>query len=70
MELKTVIGYLLALAVPLWLLVEQGMYWRRSAKRAGKRTEPGRLAGKLASHPPARATRAPAVRLGHPRRTA
>ena len=69
MELKTAIGYLLALAVPLWLLAEQVIYWGRSAKRASKQVEPSRLLGKLASHRPARVMRAPAMRLGHPRKT-
>ena len=34
MDLETAIGYLVALAVPLWLLVEQSMYWGRSVKQA------------------------------------
>ena len=70
MELETAIGFLVALAAPLWLVVEQGMCWRRSAKRAEKQVEPGRLPGKLAARQPVRATRAPALRLAHPRKTA
>jgi hypothetical protein len=70
MELETAIGYLMALAVPLWLLVEQGMCWRRPAKQIEKQVEPGRLSGKLSSSPPVKATRVPAMRLATPRKTA
>jgi hypothetical protein len=70
MELETAIGYLVALAVPVWLLVEQGMSWRRSARRAGKQVEPGRLSGKPASSPVAKAPPVPAMRLANPRKTA
>jgi hypothetical protein len=42
MELETAIGYLVALAVPLWLVIEQAMCWRKSAKQAQKEVEPGR----------------------------
>ena len=70
MELETAIGYLVALAVPLWLLAEQGMCWRRSAKQAAKQIEPGRLSGKPASSPSVKPARAHAMRLAHPRKTA
>ena len=70
MDLETAIGYLVALAVPLWLLVEQSMYSGRSAKQARKQVEPGRLPGKPASSPVAKATRAPAMRLANSRKPA
>ena len=70
MELNTVIGYLLALIVPLWLLVEQGLYWRSPAKKARRQLEPRRLSGRLSSHPPGRVANTPVMRLGHPRKTA
>ena len=63
MDLETAIGYLAALAVPLWLLVEQAVSWRRSAKRVEKRVAP-------VSSPPVKAGRAPAMSLAHPRKTA
>jgi len=66
MELNTAIGYLLALIVPLWLLVEQGLYWRSSGKKARRQLEPRRLS----SHPPGRVANTPVMRLGHPRKTA
>jgi hypothetical protein len=70
MELETAIGYMVALAVPLWLLVEQGMSWRRSARRAAKEVEPGRLSRRPASGSLAKAPRVPAMRLANPRKTA
>jgi hypothetical protein len=69
MDMETAIGYLVALAVPLWLLVEQAVSWRRSAKQAEKWLEPNRLP-KAVSSPPVKAGRAPAMRLYHPRKTA
>ena len=56
MEPGTLIGYLVALAVPLWLLVEGAMVLRRSPKQAEKRLKPGRLPAKPASGAPAPAT--------------
>jgi hypothetical protein len=70
MELETAIGYLVALAVPLWLVIEQAMCWRKSAKQAQKQVEPGRLSGKPASSPTVKAARAPAMKLAHPRKVA
>lgn len=43
MEPETLIGYLVALAVPLWLLVEGALVSRRSRKQPTKRPEPGKL---------------------------
>jgi hypothetical protein len=70
MELETAMGYLMALAVPLWLLVEQGMCWRRPVKKLEKQVEPGRLSGKPVSSQPVKATRVPAMKLANPRKTA
>jgi len=33
MELETMLGFLVALALPLWLLVEQVMHWQGSSKQ-------------------------------------
>ena len=41
MELEPGIGFLVALALPLWLLVEQVMHWRGSSKQPVKRFELG-----------------------------
>lgn len=49
MELETVMGYLVALALPLWLLVEQVMHWQWSSKQPAKRFKLGKLSGKPAS---------------------
>ena len=49
MELETMIGFLVALALPLWLLVEQVMHWQGSSKQPVKRFELGKLSGKPAS---------------------
>lgn len=62
MELETVIGYLVALAVPLWLLVEQVISWGASPKRTGRQLHLGRGLDTRASKAP--------MRLAHPRRTA
>lgn len=70
MELETVMGYLVALALPLWLLVEQVMHWQWSPKQPAKRFELGKLSGKPASGASVTATRARAMRLAHPRKTA
>jgi hypothetical protein len=70
MDVETAIGFLAALAVPLWLLVEQVVSWRRSAKQVEKRLEPDRLSTKPVSSPSVKAGRAPAMRLAHPRKSA
>jgi predicted permease len=69
MELETMIGYLVALAVPLWLVVEGAMLSQWSPKQPAKRLELGKLSGKPASGAPITATRAHAMRLAHPRKT-
>jgi hypothetical protein len=70
MEPETVIGFLVALALPLWLLVEQVMHWQRSSKQPATRFELGNLSGKPASGASVTATRPHAMRLAHPRKTA
>jgi hypothetical protein len=70
MELETAIGYLVALALPLWLLVEQVMHWQWSSKEPAKRFELGKLSGKPASGAPATATRRHAMRVADQRKTA
>lgn len=70
MELETVIGYLVALAVPLWLLVEQAVSWRRSAGQVQKQAHADRLPGKPASSPAVKGGRVAAMRLAAPRKTA
>jgi hypothetical protein len=70
MDLETAIGYLAALAVPLWLLVEQAVCWLRAANQVEKRAEPDRLTSKPASSRPVKAGRARAMSLAQPRKTA
>jgi len=70
MELETVTGYLVALALPLWLLVEQVMHWQWSSKQPAKRFELGKLSGKPASGASVTATRPHAMRVADLRKTA
>jgi hypothetical protein len=70
MELKTVTVYLLALALPLWLLVEQVMHWQSSPKQPAKRFQVGKLPGKPASGAPITGTRPRAMRAADQRKTA
>jgi hypothetical protein len=70
MEPEMVIGYLVALALPPWLLVEQVMHWQRSSKQPAKRFQLGKLSGKPASGASVRATRPHAMGLAHRRKTA
>jgi hypothetical protein len=56
MELKAVVGYLFALAVPLWLTVEGIMVSRRSSKQPEERLKVERLRSKPAPRSPAAAT--------------
>ena len=53
------IGFLVALALPLWLVVEQVTHWQWSSKQPEKRLELGKLPGKPASDTPVRATISP-----------
>ena len=71
MELETVIGFLVALALPLWLLVEQVMHWQGSSKQSEKPLELGKLSRKPASGARVTATRPQhAMRVAGQRKTA
>jgi hypothetical protein len=70
MDLETAVGYLAALAVPLWLLVEQAVSWRRSAKQVETRVEHDLLSTTPVSSPPVKPGRAPAMRLAQQRKIA
>ncbi len=70
MNLETAIGYLAALAVPLWLLVEQAVSWLRPAGQVEKQAQADRLPGKPAASPAVKGGRVPAMRLADPRKTA
>jgi len=70
MEPETLIGYLVALAVPLWLLVEGAILSQRSSKHPAKRLELGRLPGKPASGASVTTTRPRAIRVAGGRMTA
>jgi predicted permease len=59
MELETMIGYLVALAVPLWLVVEGAMLSQWSPKQPAKRLERSKLSSKPASRTSVRATISP-----------
>ena len=69
MELETMIEYLVALALPLWLLVEIVTHPRRS-KQPEKSSEPDWLRGGSISRPLSTAPRARTTKLAHPRRVA
>jgi hypothetical protein len=56
MELETVIGYLVALAVPLWLTAEGIKVSQRSSKQPEKQLKVERLPRKPAPRSPATAT--------------
>ena len=66
MALESAVGYLVALALPLWLLVEQVMYWRRPEKQV----KSARLSDVPASRAAARVTRARAMTPAHARKAA
>lgn len=69
MELETMVEYLVALALPLWLLVELVMHpWR--SKQAEKPLEPDWVRGGSVSRASSTAPRARAPKLAHPRRAA
>jgi hypothetical protein len=70
MELETAMSYLVALALPLWLLVEEVIHRQRSSKQPAKRLELGKLSGKPASRAPAAAPRLRAMRVAEGRKTA
>jgi len=71
MELETVIGFLVALALPLWLLVEQVMHWQGSSKQSEKPLDLGKLSRKPASGARVTATRPQhAMRVADQRKTA
>jgi hypothetical protein len=70
MELGIAIGYLVALALPLWLVVEQVMHWQRSSKQPARRFESGKLSGRPASGGPVTATRPHVMRVAHQRKNA
>lgn len=69
MELEKAVGLVLALALPLWLVIEQVMYWRRSSKQSEKLLEVGGYSGKPMPRIQARASRARAG-LTNQRKTA
>ena len=70
MELATWIGYLLALAVPLWLLVEGIMVSQSSPKQPSRRVERSRLSGRRAPHASTAAPGPSALRIAESRKTA
>lgn len=63
MELETLAGYLVALAVPVWLLVEGVAVSRRSLKQTQDRVELRKVSGKRASGAPATITHARAMQV-------
>jgi hypothetical protein len=69
MELEAVVGYLVALSVPLWLLGELVTHPWSSGLR-DKRLEPGQHAGEPIFRAPSATPRAQATNLPHPRRAA
>ena len=69
MELETTMGYLVALAVPLWLVVEQAACWWR-AEQAGRQVERSPRFDEPVPSPAAKANRVPAMKLVHPPKSA
>lgn len=66
MELETAVSYLVALAVPLWLVVEFAVHsWKSSNQRQGHRAST-----RLHVGPASRTSRTPASRLANSRRPA
>jgi hypothetical protein len=70
MEPETLIGYLVALAVPLWLLVEGIMVSQRSPKQPSKRFERSKLSAKPASRASATTAHPRAMRVAEGHKTA
>jgi hypothetical protein len=68
MELETMVEYLVALALPLWLLVELLTHPRRS-KQPEKSLQPDWLRGGTISRA-STASRTRTTKLAHPRRVA
>ena len=64
MEPDVLIGTLVALALPLWLLVEQVLHWQWFSKQSEG------ISGRPASAAPATRTRRHAMRVATPRKTA
>jgi hypothetical protein len=69
MELEAMVEYLVALALPIWLLVELVTHPRRS-KQPEKSLEPHWLRGGSISRASSTASRARATKLAQPRRVA
>ena len=69
MELETMVEYLVALALPIWLLVELVTHPRRS-RQPEKSLEPDWLRGGFISRASSTASRARTTKLAQPRRVA
>ena len=69
MELETMVEYLVALALPIWLLIELITHPRRS-KQPEKSREPDWLRGGSISRVSSTASRARTTKLAQPRRVA
>ncbi len=69
MELETMVEYLVALALPLWLLIELATHPRRS-KQPEKSLEPDWLRGGSISRASSTAPQARTTRVARPRRVA
>jgi hypothetical protein len=69
MGLETMVEYLVALALPIWLLVELVTHPRRS-KQPEKSREPDWLRGDSISRAASTASRARTTKLTQPRRVA
>ncbi len=70
MGLEAAVGFLVALALPVWLVVEQVLYWTWFPKQAEKQVESGRPAGAPVSGRAATARRAAAMRSAQPHKAA
>ena len=66
MELEVAVSYLLALAVPAWLVGEYVVHTWKTSRRSAVDGRPEELPARPASRAPAKAARAGAGRLADP----
>ena len=70
MELEVAVSYLLALAVPAWLVGEYVVHTWKTSRRSAVDGRPGELPARPASRAPAKPARTGAGRLADSRRPA
>ena len=68
MDMEAAIGYLVALAVPLWFVVEFVIHKWTSSTQPVRQVQPGSLAERPAARTPSTAPRPRTTALAQPRR--